>query len=291
VPDHLAGAVRGVEVTDAHRAIAAALASGERKAVWLGALAERHPAFADLRALAAGIAEAAGASLGLLAEGGNAAGAWLAGAVPHRESGGKSVSTPGLDADRMLRERLGAVILFGGVEPWNEPQPADAQGMPDALKTLAAAKLVIGITPYASEPLKRVAHILLPIGTFAETSGTFLNLQGVWQSFTAAARLHEEARPGWKVLRVLGTELGLPGFEYQSSEEVYEELRRACGELGGGETATAVGYHGKHRVEAAADGGAAMRVVDVPMYQIDAIVRRAGSLQRTAEGRAEPVTY
>jgi len=291
VPDHLAGAVRNIEVTDAHRALAAALASGERKAVWLGALAQRHPAFADLRALAAGIAEAAGASLGLLAEGGNTAGAWLAGAVPHREGGGKPVSAPGLDAARMLRERLGAVILFGGVEPWNEPQPADAQGMPDALKTLAAAKLVIGITPYASEPLKRVAHILLPIGTFVETSGTFVNLEGLWQSFTAAAHLHEEARPGWKVLRVLGTELGLPGFEYQSSEDVYEELRRACGELAGGETARAVAYRGKHRVEAAADGGAAMRVVDVPMYQVDAIVRRAGSLQRTAEGRAEPATY
>ena len=291
VPDHLAGAVRGVEVTDAHRAIGSALASGERKAVWLGALALRHPAFADLRALAAGIAEAAGASLGLLAEGGNAAGAWLAGAVPHREAGGKPVATPGLDAARMLRERLRAVILFGGVEPWNEAHPADAQAAPDALKTLAAAELVIGITPYASEPLRRVAHILLPIGTFAETSGTFLNLEGVWQSFTAAARLHEEARPGWKVLRVLGTELGLPGFEYQSSEDVYEELRRACGELGGGETAPAVGYRGMYRVEAAADGGTAMRVVDVPMYQVDAIVRRAGSLQRTVEGRTEPVTY
>ncbi|MGH8218197.1 MAG: NADH-quinone oxidoreductase subunit NuoG [Steroidobacteraceae bacterium] len=294
VPEHLAAAVRGAEVTDTHRAVAAALASGERKAVWLGALALRHPAFVDLRALAAGIAEAAGATLGVLAEGGNAAGAWLAGAVPHREAGGKPISSPGLDAARMLRERLGAVILFGGVEPWNEPQPATAQpsqGASDALKSLAAAELVIGITPYASEPLKRVAHVLLPIGTFAETSGTFVNFEGLWQSFTAAARLNEEARPGWKVLRVLGTELGLPGFEYQSSDEVSEELRHACGELAGGAAAAALGYHGKHRVEAVVEGGAALRVIDVPMYQVDAIVRRAGSLQRTAEGRAEPVAY
>jgi len=300
VPDHLSAAVHGVEVTDAHRAVAAALASGERKAVWLGALAQRHPAFADLRALAAGIAEATGASLGLLAEGGNAAGAWLAGAVPHREAGGKPIASPGLDAGRMLRERLRAAILFGGVEPWSEPQPMDGKGAvdtqaaPDALKALAAAELVIGITPYASEPLKRIAHILLPIGTFAETSGTFVNLEGLWQSFTAAARLHEESRPGWKVLRVLGTELALPGFEYQSSDEVREELRRACGELAKG-GAAARAYEGKHRVEAAVagatGGGAGMRVVDVPMYQVDAIVRRAGSLQRTAEGRAEPVTY
>jgi len=288
VPDHLAGAVRGVAVTDAHRAVAAALAAGGRKAVWLGALAQRHPAFADLRALAAAIAEATGASLGLLAEGGNAAGAWLAGAVPHRDAGGKPLGAPGLNAGRMLRERLGAVILFGGIEPWNEA--SDTQPAADVLKALAETELVIGITPYASESLKRVAHILLPIGTYAETSGTFVNLEGLWQSFTAAARLHEEARPGWKVLRVLGTELGLPGFEYQSSEEVQEELRRACGELAS-EGRPARGYEGKHPVDAATDAGKAIRVVDVPMYQVDAIVRRAGSLQRTVEGRAEPVTY
>ncbi|MGH8260327.1 MAG: NADH-quinone oxidoreductase subunit NuoG, partial [Steroidobacteraceae bacterium] len=183
VPEHLEAAVRGVDVTDAHRAMAAALAAGERKAVWLGALALRHPAFADLRVLAAAIAEAAGAALGVLAEGGNAAGAYLAGAVPHREAGSRPVAAPGLDASRMLRERLGAYVLFGGVEPWTEPHA------PDALKALAAAELVVAITPYASEELKRVAHVLLPIGTFAESSGTFVNLEGLWQSFTAAARL------------------------------------------------------------------------------------------------------
>jgi len=317
VPDHLSGAVRGIEVTDAHRAVAAALASGARKAVWLGALALRHPAYADLRALAAGIAGAAGAALGVLAEGGNAAGAYLAGAVPHREAGGKPVAAPGLDAARMLRERLGAYILFGGVEPWREPQPAGVDAA-EALRTLAAAELVIGIGPYASDALKQVAHVLLPIGTFAETSGTFVNLEGLWQSFTAAARLYGEARPGWRVLRVLGTELGLPGFEYQSSEDVLEELRRACGELatvavelrgdgtGGHDVATGSraeaapacgngiaalgGYRGAHRVEASA-GAACTGVVDVPMYQVDAIVRRAGSLQRTVEGRAEAAVY
>ncbi len=283
VPDHLASAVRSVEVTDTHRAVAAALASGTRKAVWVGALALRHPAFADLRALAAGIAEASGATLGILAEGGNAAGAWLAGAVPHREPGGKPVATPGLDAMRMLRERLGAYILLGGVEPWSEPQPAGGAAA-EALKTLSAAELVIGITPYASEPLKRVAHILLPIGTFAEVSGTFVNLEGRWQSFRAAAQLLGEARPGWKVLRVLGTELGLPGFEYESSDQVREELRRTCGEL------AAHAYRGAHRVEPGS-APASVSVVDVPMYQVDAIVRRAGSLQRTVEGRAEPATY
>ena len=278
VPQGLAGAVRGMEPTEAHRAVAAALASGERKAIWLGALALRHPAYADLRALARGIAEVTGATLGVLAEGGNAAGAYLAGAVPHRESGGKSVPNPGLDAAAMLRGGLGAYVLFGGVEPWAEP-PWGA----DALKSLSAAELVVAITPYASEPLKQLAHIVLPIGTFAETSGTFVNLEGLWQSFAAAARPFGESRPAWKVLRALATELALPGFEYQSSEEARDELRGACGDASPGALGTA------HRIERIAPE--AGTVTDLPMYQVDAIVRRAASLQRTAEGRALPASY
>jgi NADH-quinone oxidoreductase subunit G len=268
--------VRSVQARDTHRAAAAALASGERKAVWLGALALRSPVFADLRALAAGIAELTGASLGVLAEGGNAAGAYLAGAVPHREAGAKPLANPGLTAGRMLSEPQRALVLFGGVEPW-----VDALDSNEVLRTLTAAELIVAITPYASEQLKQIAHVLLPIGTFAETSGTFVNLEGTWQSFTGAARPFGEARPGWKVLRVLGTELSVPGFGYQSSEEVREELRRLCGEH-------SAAYRGSHRV-APSDEPASS--VDVPMYRIDAIVRRAASLQRTAEGRAAPVTY
>jgi NADH-quinone oxidoreductase subunit G len=245
--------------------------------VWLGALARRHPAFADLRALAAGIAEMTGATLGVLAEGGNAAGAYLAGAVPHREAAGKSVAAPGLSAAQMLAGGIKAFLLFGGVEPWTEPQRGA-----EALKALSGAQLVVGVTPYADESLLELAHILLPIGTFAETSGTFVNLEGAWQSFPGVARPLGESRPGWKVLRVLATELALAGFEYQSSEQIRDELRRACGAVAPGTCRTA------HRIEPTAGP---VSVADVPMYQVDAIVRRADSLQRTAEGRAEPSIY
>jgi len=276
VPEHLADTVRNAVVADTHRAIAAALQKGSRRAVWLGALALRHPAYADLRALAAAIAQLSGASLGVITEGANAAGAYLAGAVPHREPGGKQLPHAGLSAAEMLRQPLKSYVLFGGVEPW-----ADATGA-EAVKALGAAELVVALTPYASAELKKIAHVLLPIGTFAETSGTYVNLEGLWQSFTGAARPFGEARPGWKVLRVLGTELQLSGFEFQSSEEVREELKRACPE---GEPR---GYAGTHRVR---EVPAAAALVDVPMYQIDAVVRRAPSLQRTAEGRAQPATY
>jgi NADH-quinone oxidoreductase subunit G len=282
VPPHLSSIVDSAQVGQQHRDAAAALVSGEKRAVWLGALALRHPRFADLRALAAALAQVTGASLGVLAEGANAAGASLAGAVPHREAGGKAASSPGLTAADMLARPLRSYLLIGGVEPW-----LDSPGT-DAARTLGQAELVVAVTPFASEILRKVAHVLLPAGTYAETSGTYVNLEGVWQSQTGAAAPVGESRPGWKILRVLGNLLGLSGFDYQSSEDVRTELTT----LVGAPTAySGPAYSGKHAVGQETGAQPAQNVTDVPMYQIDALVRRAPSLQRTREGRTPAVTY
>jgi NADH-quinone oxidoreductase subunit G len=136
--------------------------------------------------------------------------------------------------------------------------------------------------------LRKIAHVLLPAGTFAETSGTYVNLEGVWQSQTGAAAPVGESRPGWKILRVLGNLLGLSGFDYQSSEEIRAELAT----LVGSPTAySAPAYSGNHAPAQESSGQSAQHVVDLPMYQIDALVRRAPSLQRTREGRTPAVTY
>jgi NADH-quinone oxidoreductase subunit G len=275
-PKHLAGLVGSAQPNVAHRALAAALKSGSKKAIWLGALALRHPAYADLRALAAGLAAATGATLGTLAEGGNAAGAYLAGAVPHREPGGIKSAAAGKNAREMLGTSHKAYLLFGGTEPW-----ADGPGA-DALKTLAGSDFVVAATPYADETLKSVAHVLLPIGSFVETSGTYVNFEGLWQSVAGAAKPLGESRPGWKVLRVLGNLAGVANFDYQSSEEVREELRALCGDV------VAASYQGSHEVKLVA---ADARVVDVPMYAVDAVLRRAPSLQRTKEGKGAAVVY
>ena len=259
----------------AHRAIAAALKSGQKRAIWLGALALRHAAYADLRSVAAALAAATGATLGTLAEGGNAAGAYLAGAVPHRDSGGKKAAAAGKHARELLAAPQKAYLLFGGTEPW-----ADAG--PEAQRALEGAGFVVAATPYADETLKSVAHVLLPISTFVETSGTYVNLEGLWQSFTGAAKPLGEARPGWKVLRVLGNLANVSDFDYQSSEEVREELRARCAEIG------ADSYRGTHEPKASAGD---VRVVDVPMYAVDAVLRRAPSLQRTREGKGAAVVY
>ena len=284
VPAHLVAATQAARVSDEHRALARALLSGEKRALWLGALATRHPQFADLRALAAALAAVADASLGVLAEGGNAAGAYLAGAVPHREAGGRAAAQPGRTARDMLQRPLKACVLLGGVEPSIDALDPDSAGV------FARTELVVAITPFVSEEVKRIAHVLLPIGTFAETSGTYVNCEGRWQSQGGVAVPLGAARPGWKVLRVLGNLLDLPGFEYQSSEDVREELRALCAGV------TAHGYQGTHAVTPAGAASAAVtagevRVVDLPMYQTDALVRRAPSLQKTREGRAAATTY
>jgi NADH-quinone oxidoreductase subunit G len=141
----------------------------------------------------------------------------------------------------------------------------------------------VALTPFANEQLREVAHVLLPIGTFVETSGTYVNLEGQWQSQSGAAQPVGESRPGWKVLRVLGNLLNLTGFEYQSSEGVREELRKLCAET------PETPYKGSHGVVLSATAPA--DVLDISMYHIDALVRRAPSLQKTREGRTLAVTY
>ena len=180
---------------------------------------------------------------------------------------------------QMLSKALRAYLLVGGIEP-----SIDALD-PESPRTLGGAELVVAITPFASEEMKAVAHVMLPMGTFAETSGTYVNCSGTWQSQAGAAAPVGEARPGWKILRVLGNLLNLPGFEYQSSEEVLEELRERCAHV------VPAGYQGTHAVNGGGAADPAATLVDVPMYQVDAVVRRAPSLQRTREGRTAAVVY
>jgi NADH-quinone oxidoreductase subunit G len=270
----LSGLLAGIEPTDEHRAIAAALKSGERRAIWLGALAARSSRYSELRALARALAAASGASYGELAEGGNAAGAYLAGAVPHRSAGGAVRADAGRSARQMLEQTLPGYLLLN-TEPW-----ADAT-LPGALTTLARARCVVAVSAYASEEMKRAAHILLPAGTFAETSGTYVNLEGRWQSQGGAARPLGVSRPAWKILRVLGNLLDLPGFDYQSSEQVRDELKSRL------EVPRPQALHAAGTLQPAATDA----VPDLPMYQIDPVLRRAAPLLRTRDGRASMQLY
>lgn len=274
-----AAGLGGGAVNDRHRAVAASLKAEGTRLVLLGALAARHPDFARIRRAAAEVARLTGAVLGYLADGGNAAGAAIAGALPHRAPGGAAAPATGLDAAAMLAARLRGYVLFGGIEVEHDCQAGDA-----GAASLAAADFVLSLSPYLPASQRATVSVVLPIGTFAETSGTFVNAEGRWQSFTAAARAVGEARPGWKVLRVLGNVLNVPGFEHVSSDEVLTELKAA---LGAPATAPASTVYAGSFAAAAVAGA----VKDVPMYQVDAIVRRAPALQATDLGRAAMASY
>jgi NADH-quinone oxidoreductase subunit G len=268
-PDDLRDAVAAANPSEAHRAFADQLKSGERRSILLGAIAQRDPEFAKLRRLAAALAAATGAHLGYLPEGGNGAGAYLVGAVPHRSIGGKPPAEIGLDTAGMLAARLKGFIIFGAIEPQYDLAAAEA------LESLRAADCVVALTPYASA--QEYAHIILPIGTFAETSGTYVNLEGRWQSVQGCAKPVGESRPGWKVLRVLGNLLNLEGFEYTSSEQIYDELQAAVGEIAPDNRVNL------NVVPTRTTKASPPRVLDVPIYQVDAIVRRSTPLQSTRE--------
>jgi NADH-quinone oxidoreductase subunit G len=247
------------------------LADGPRRLILLGAQAQRDPAFADLRIVAQVLAKLTGATLGYLPEGGNAVGAHLAGVLPHRGVGGMHLPANGLNVAEMLAARLKAYVLLGAIEPQHD------LAAPGALEALKAADCVIALSPYGTA--REFAHIVLPIGTFAETSGTYVNLAGDWQSVPGATAPVGEARPGWKVLRVLGNLLGLPGFEYLSSEQVLDEVRVAVAIAHAHPTST-----GSRPVTLGAAPGP---VSEVPIYQVDALVRRAPALQSTRLAKRE----
>ncbi len=253
------------------RRMADALRTDGTRVVWLGLGAQRHPAYAELQVLAAALCRLTGARLGYLSEGANSAGACLAGVLPHRDAGGRAVGAPGLDAAAMLASGLEAAMLLSC-----EPEHDTAAGE-TALESLRGADFVVCLTPYVTPAMRAYAHALLPVGTAYETSGTFVNCEGRWQSFAGAAAPVGQSRPAWKVLRVLGTQLGLEGFDYMSSEDVREELRADL------EAA---------RVDAPEVPLRAVRLQhsgewrEPGPYATDMLLRRSRPLQETGVGRA-----
>jgi NADH-quinone oxidoreductase subunit G len=259
-----------VSVDVAHRTAADLLKQAEQGAVILGTAAMMHPDFSLLRRLAANIAQAAGIDWGVVGFGANDSGAWLAGAVPHRRADG--VPAQGRSAHEICDGACDTLLLLG-CEP--EADLADPLGGTQAMGGARA----IAMSAHSSPLLEELADIILPIGAFGETSGTYVNLQGDVQSFAGALTPPGEARPAWKVLRVLGNLIDAEGFEHNDSTEVRDEVLGLCG------TVTPDNALQEH-----ADAGLPVfrpqglqRIGGVPMYSVDAITRRSAPLQATPD--------
>ena len=242
------------------QAIAQALLAGERKAILLGNAAAHHGLAAQLLALAQWIGEQTGATVGYLTEAANTVGAQWVQAQPQKD---------GKNAGEMLTGAIKAAILLN-----TEPAFDAAAGA----KGLEQADMVITLSPFKAN--LDISDVLLPVAPFTETSGTFVNAEGRVQSFHAVVKPLGDTRPAWKVLRVLANLLELPGFDYESSQDV---LTAAIG----AETKEVPSALRSNitKVAAKVPDNEADEPVTASIYQLDGIVRRATSLQRTADAR------
>ena len=245
------------------QAIAQALMAGERKAVLLGNAAAHHAQAAELLALANWIAGQTGATVGYLTEAANTVGAQWVKAQPQ---------TGGFNAAQMIAGGLKAAILLN-----NEPAFDTAAGQ-QALQGLNKSEMVVTLSPFKAN--MEISDVLLPIAPFTETSGTFVNAEGRVQSFHAVVKPLAETRPAWKVLRVLANLLGVQGVDYESSQDV---LTTAIG-TGTNEVPANV-LSNATKVAAQITGEAVAEPAVASIYQLDSIVRRATSLQLTADAR------
>ena len=263
----VAKAASNIAATDEARAIARSLAGRERAAVLLGNYAQQHPEFAALAAIAREIARLAGAKLGFLAQNANSVGAKLVGAHP---------LAGGLDTRAMIANPPKAWIVAGF-----EPE-RDAALAPAAIAALGKAEFVVALSAWRCWA-PEYAHVILPIAPSAETAGTFVNMEGRVQSFHAVVKPRGEARPGWKVLRMLGSMLGLEGFAADTIEEVRAGV---APDLQAWANAGLSNDGAPFAFAIPAPGAGLERVAEWPVYGTDPQVRRAPSLQATADARA-----
>jgi NADH-quinone oxidoreductase subunit G len=262
--------IDGVAAGERATAVAKTLLTGERKAILLGNAAIQHPEATQLRAWAQWIAKATGATLGVLGEAANTVGAYVVGALP-----GHGAKQGGLNAREMIEQPRKAYLL------WNVEPDHDLANPAATARALQSADSVIACSVYRNGALD-YADVILPIAPFTETAGTFINCEGRVQSFNGTVRPAGEARPGWKVLRVLGNLLNLEGFEYETSDQVRSEAVPAdVNAMLSNETSIAPAKPSSVQRSA----GAAERIADVPIYFSDAIVRRSTPLQETHAAR------
>jgi NADH-quinone oxidoreductase subunit G len=261
----LPAGIQGGAVSKEAQAIADSLLSGSNKAVLLGSAAIAHPHASNLHVLAQFIAEQTGATFGFLPVGGNAVAAPLLQAVQQKPNAG---------IDAILDGSARAVLLLN-VEPLSDlPNPVQSRA------ALTKADTVIALSAFASSELLELADVLLPITPFTESVGSFINAAGTVQTIQPSVRPLADARPAWKVLRAMGSLLGLNGFLLNTPEEVCgEALAKPIAERLNNRFTATLSLMQEQTVNGLE------RLTDLPIYGVDAIVRRAPALQLTRDAK------
>jgi NADH-quinone oxidoreductase subunit G len=268
LPGHLARILAGCEPSDQHRAIARSLAEGANAAVIVGIQALSNPQLALLQEICEAITAASGATLGYLSVSANSAGACLAGATPHRTAAGVALDNSGEHAADILSARHKLLLSFG-VNP-----PLDSNSITSLSDNNES---IIAIGCFDNDFIQHQADLVLPLASVLETSGSFVNVEGLWQSFNGCVRARGESRQGWKILCALGQVLTPGEFEYADSVAVKDELKALCSD---------VALSNLCGVESAADSlpknaSSIQKIGITPIYASDDMVRLSSALQAT----------
>ena len=249
--------------------IAMRIANGQNSILFIGELAKNHPQASKIKALTNLIADLTSSKMILLPTA-NSSAAEIAGAVPYQGVAQKELEATGLDAQQVWQQSLRSYVLMG-VEP-----ELDCADPVQAKASLQQASFVISMNSYVTDEMLAYSDVILPVASFAETSGTFVGVDGQWQSFSGAVSAKGESRPGWKILRVLGNVAKLKNFDYVSSQDVRDDVQDQLNLASSSENTLFI----PQDLDAKSD---LMLVSEVPAYQCDSVTRRSSALQNTVE--------
>jgi len=273
VPEGLNALIASVKVSDAHQQVVADLCQAENSVIVLGTLLQAMPHYSAIKMLASFIARASQSKLSYLTPGANTTGAYFSGLLPYRTS--SQQSTQGLDTQAMFAQQLKGYVLYGLEAEHDIEQPQQA------LKALNNADFVVSLNSYVTDTMKQYSDVILPVSALTESSGTWVNVDASWQSFAAVSKSPGIAKPGWKVLRVLGNLFDIDGFEQQNSEDVLNELKALLPESSS-DTGT-MEWHCPDNINAQFTG--LQRIAELSIHNVDGITRRAVALQQTQDAQ------
>ncbi len=248
-----------ITLSEQHKTIAETLVNSKKVLVLIGSNAFSHSQFSIVTTLASSIANASNAKLGFLTQGANASGAWLAGAV----------SKNGLNTQNMIQEGLKSYVLFN-VEP--------EQDIKNLTQALNDAEFSVAITGYDSESLKGSTNVLLPLALFAETDGSFINIEGRLQAFKQLVKPQAEIKQGWKILRELASRLNIDSIQFNSFDELHNSIAKTLGSIEN--HSNQMNEFDIRNVNTENSSPNYQRKV----YSIDSLLRHAASLQQREAG-------
>jgi NADH-quinone oxidoreductase subunit G len=271
LPAHIQAIIVDCRASKQHKAIAKSLSKAKDAAVIVGVQALSNPHLSLIQELCESISMLSDATLGYLSQSSNSAGASLAGVLPHRGVGGFNIDNKGQNTREILTSQHQVLLTFA-------VNPVLETNIPEVDQQLSKNNdFIITIDSFNSDFIREKADLVLPLGCFTETSGTFVNVEGLWQSFKGCTQTEGGIRQGWKILTALGQLLVPDAFEYSDSIAVRNEVKEACREVS---LNNLCGIQSTHTV-LPTKPRALQKVSATPIYASDSLVREAQPLQKT----------